>query len=244
MTNIGLILRRELGSYFFSPLAYVFIVIFASITGAFAFYLGDFFGLGQANLQSFFTYHPWLYLLLAPAIAMRLWAEERKSGTIELLMTLPISTTQAVVGKYLAAWLFCGVALLATTPIWITVNVLGSPDNGVIFASYVASFLMVGAFLAIGSAISALTSNQVIAFVVSAATCFMLTLSSLDIVLDLFRAWAPDLLVDTIASISFLNHYLGITRGVIAFSDVVFFASVISLWLFINVIVVDLKKAG
>jgi ABC-2 type transport system permease protein len=244
MTNTALIMRRELGSYFFSPLAYVFIVIFAAVTGAFTFYLGNFFALGQANLQPFFTYHPWLYLLLAPAIAMRLWAEEHKSGTIELLMTLPISTTEAVAGKFLAAWVFCGVALIATMPLWITVNVLGVPDNGVIFASYIASFLMVGAFLAIGSAISAMTSNQVIAFVVSAAVCFMITLASLDIVLDLFRDWAPELIVDTIASISFLNHFLGITRGVIALGDAVFFASMIFLWLFINVIVVDLRKGA
>jgi ABC-2 type transport system permease protein len=242
MINIALIMRRELGGYFYSPLAYVFIVIFAAVTGAFAFYLGNFFALGQADLQPFFTYHPWLYLMLAPAIAMRLWAEERKSGTIELLMTLPISTTQAVVGKFLAAWVFCGVALVATTPLWITVNVLGVPDNGVILASYLASFLMAGAFLAIGSAISATTSNQVIAFVVSAAICFVVMLSSLDIVLDLFRGWAPQLIIDTIASISFLNHFLGITRGVIALGDLVFFASMISMWLFINVIVVDLKK--
>lgn len=244
MDNIILIMRRELGGYFFSPVAYVFIVVFVAITGAFTFYLGNFFGLGQANLQSFFMYHPWLYLLLAPAIAMRLWAEERKSGTIELLMTLPISTTQAVIGKFLAAWLFCGVALVATTPIWVTVNVLGGPDNGVIFASYIASFLMAGSFLAIGSAISAMTNNQVIAFVVSSAVCFMIMVSSLDIVLDLFQGWAPDLVVDMIASISFLNHFLGITRGVIALSDAVFFASMMSLWLFINVIVVDLKKGA
>jgi len=242
--NIALIARRELGSYFLSPLAYVFIAIFAAATGAFAFYLGNFFVMGQANLQPFFTYHPWLYLLLAPAIAMRLWAEERKSGTIELLMTLPISTTQAVVGKFLAAWLFCGVALVATMPLWVTVNVLGVPDNGVVFASYLASFLMAGAFLAIGSAISAVTSNQVVAFVVSAAVCFVITVSSLDMVLDAFRGWAPDLIIDSISSISFLNHFMGITRGVIALGDVVFFASMIGLWLFINVVVVDVKKGS
>lgn len=244
MRNMILITQRELIGYFSTPLAYVFIVIFSAATGALAFYLGGFFDRGQADLQAFFMYHPWLYLLLAPAIAMRLWAEERKSGTIELLMTLPISTTEAVLGKYAAAWLFSGIALVATAPIWITVNVLGAPDNGVVFASYVASFLLVGSFLAIGSCISALTSNQVIAFVVSAAVCFVITMASIDMVLDVFRGWAPVLVVDSIASISFLNHYLGITKGVIALGDMIFFLSMIAIWLFANVIVVNLKKGG
>lgn len=244
MRNVALITRRELAGYFSTPLAYVFIVIFSAATGALAFYLGKFFDRGQADLQPFFTYHPWLFLLLAPAIAMRLWAEERKSGTIELLMTLPVSTTEAVVGKYLAAWLFSGIALTATLPIWITVNVLGNPDNGVIFASYIASFLLIGSFLAIGSCISAMTNNQVIAFVVSAAVCFVIMLASLDLVLDLFIGWAPPLVVDTIASISFLSHYLGITNGVIALGDVVFFVSMIGFWLFSNVVTVNLKKGA
>ena len=147
----------------------MFLIIFIALTGAFAFYVGGFFERGQADLAPFFQYHPWLYLLLVPAVAMRLWAEERKSGTIELLMTLPISPWEAILGKFFAAWAFIGVALLLTLPMWITVNVLGSPDNGVIFAGYVGSFLMAGAFLAIGSCISALTRNQVIAFIVSAS---------------------------------------------------------------------------
>lgn len=244
MRNIILIAQRELVGYFSTPLAYVFIVIFSAATGALAFYMGGFFERGQADLQAFFMYHPWLYLLLAPAIAMRLWAEERKSGTIELLMTLPVSTTEAVIGKYAAAWIFSGIALTATVPLWITVNVLGNPDNGVIFASYVASFLLIGSFLAIGSCISALTSNQVIAFVVSAAVCFIITFSSVDMVLDVFRAWAPVLVVDSIASISFLKHYLGITKGVIALGDMIFFLSTIGLWLFANVVAVNQKKGG
>src|SRR5262245_10441947 len=165
------ITKREFGAYFSTPLASVFLIIFVALTGAFAFYVGAFFERGQADLSAFFLYHPWLFLLLVPAIGMRLWAEERKSGTIELLMTLPISPWEAILGKFFAAWAVIGVALLLTVPMWITVNVLGSPDNGVIFASYIGSFLTAGAFLAIGSAISALTKNQVIAFIVAAAVC-------------------------------------------------------------------------
>src|SRR5579885_2886112 len=177
MRSTWVIFRRELASYFATPLAYVFIVIFLALAGALAFFLGNFFDRGQADLQSFFAFHPWLYLILIPAIAMRLWAEERKTGTIELFLTLPISITEAVLGKFLAAWAFTGIALVLTFPIWITVNVLGNPDNGVIFASYIGSFLMAGGYLAIGSCISAATKSQVIAFVVAAALCFIFTVS-------------------------------------------------------------------
>src|ERR1700761_5581637 len=172
MRNVGIIMRRELASYFATPLAYVFILIFLLLANAFTFYLGNFFERGQADLLPFFNFHTWLYLFLVPAVSMRLWAEERKSGTIELLLTLPLTMWQAVVGKFLAAWVFIGIALFLTFPIWITVNYLGSPDNGVIFASYIGSFLMAGGYLAIGSAISATTNNQVIAFVVSVVVCF------------------------------------------------------------------------
>ena len=225
MRNIRIIAKRELGSYFGTPLAYVFIVIFLAMTGAMTFYLGGFLFQGRANLEPFFLYHPWLYLLLVPAVAMRLWAEERKTGTIENLMTLPVSTVEAVLGKFLAAWAFCGVALMLTFPIWITVNVLGDPDNGVIVASYVGSFLMAGAFLAIGSCMSALTKNQVIAFIIAATACFLFTMSGLDLVLNFFRAWAPEWLVETIASFSFLTHFNAVTQGLIELRDLVFFVS-------------------
>ncbi len=244
MRNVAIITKRELRGYFATPLALVFIVIFLALTSAFAFYVGGFFQRGQANLSVFFAFHPWLYLLLIPAIAMRLWAEERKTGTIELLMTLPVSTAEAVGGKFLAAWLFTGVALAFTFPMWITVNVLGEPDNGVILASYVGSFLMAGAFMAIGSCISALTKNQVIAFIVGATVCFLFTMSGLDLVLDFFRAWAPDVLVETIASMSFLTHFQSVTKGVIDLRDVVFFVSLMAFWLFANVIVVEIKKTS
>lgn len=244
MRNILIIAKRELGSYFGTPLAYVFIVIFLALTGAMTFYLGGFLYTGQADLHPFFVYHPWLYLLLVPAVAMRLWAEERKTGTIENLMTLPISTYEAVLGKFVAAWIFCGIALALTFPIWITVNVLGDPDNGVIVASYFASFVMAGSFLAIGSCMSALTKNQVIAFVIAATACFLFTMSGLDLVLNFFRGWAPDWLVATVASLSFLTHFNTVTQGLIEARDIVFFVSLIAFWLFANVVLVDLKRAG
>jgi ABC-2 type transport system permease protein len=244
MRNIATIAKRELKGYFLTPLAFVFIVIFLSLTGAFAFYLGEFFSSGQAGLESFFAYHPWLYLLLIPAISMRLWAEERKTGTIELLLTLPVSTTEAVLGKFLAAWSFCAIALVLTFPMWITVNVLGDPDNGIILASYLVSLFMAGAFLAIGSCISAVTSNQVISFIVAATACFLFTMSGIELVLNFFRAWAPGILVDAIASMSFLTHFNSVTRGVIDVRDIVFFGSVIVFWLMANVVVVDLKKTS
>ena len=242
MRNIRAIAARELKSYFATPVAYVFIVIFLAFTGALAFYVGGFFESGQANLISFFFYHTWLYLLLIPAISMRLWAEERKTGTIELLMTLPVSISDAVLGKYFAAWLFAGIALALTFPMWITVNILGNPDNGVILASYAGSFVMAGAFLAIGSCVSALTKNQVIAFIVAATVCFLFTMSGLELVLNFFRLWAPDILVDTIASMSFLTHFKAITKGVIDLRDLVFFSSLIVVFLFANVLAVDSKK--
>lgn len=244
MRNIGIIARREIGSYFGTPIAYVFIVIFLALTGALCFYLGGFLFRGQADLEPFFVYHPWLYLLLVPAIAMRLWAEERKTGTIENLMTLPISTSEAVLGKFIAAWLFCGIALTLTFPVWITVNILGDPDNGVIVASYLGSFLMAGAFMAIGSCMSALSKNQVIAFIIAATACFLFTMSGLDLVLNFFRGWSPEWLVTTIASMSFLTHFNAVTQGVIELRDLVFFVSLITFWLFANIVIVDLRKAA
>ncbi len=244
MRNIRIIAKREIMSYFATPLAYIFIVIFLALTGAFAFYIGRFFTNEQASLVAFFNYHPWLYLILIPAISMRLWAEERKTGTIEILMTLPVSTTEAVLGKFLAAWAFSGLALALTFPIWITVNMLGDPDNGIIVASYLGSFFMAGAFLSMGSCISAMTRNQVIAFIVAATVCFLFTMSGLELVLNFFRAWAPELLIRTIASMSFLTHFSSVMKGVIELRDFVFFTSLIAVWLFANIIVVDLKKAG
>lgn len=243
MNMIKALFRRELQSYFATPVAYVFIVIFLMLMGAFTFYLGGFYDRGQADLRAFFNFHPWLYLFLVPAIAMRLWAEERKSGTVEFLMTLPITPMQAVVGKFLAAWVFTGIALLLTFPIWITVNYLGEPDNGTILAAYIGSFLMAGGFLAIGSCLSACTRNQVIAFVLSVVVCFGFLLSGFPLVLDLFSGWAPQVLVDGVASLSFLTHFADISRGVIDLRDLVYFALVIAAFLYANTIVLDWKQA-
>ena len=242
MKQVWPIFRREFATYFATPLAYVFIVIFLFAVGAFTFYIGNFYANGVADLTVFFGYHPWLYLFLVPAIAMRLWAEERRTGTIELLLTLPIPLWATVVGKFLAAWAFTGIALALTFPIWLTVNFLGSPDNGVIFASYIGSFLMAGGYLAIGAAISATTSNQVIAFVVSVVVCFLFTVSGAPIVLDFFQGWAPLVLVNTVASFSFLTHFSAITAGVIDSRDVIYFFTLIALFLCVNIVVIDLKR--
>ena len=242
MNSVFSIFRREFGAYFSTPLAYVFIVIFLAMSGAFTFYLGYFFERGQADLQAFFGFHPWLYLVFVPAVSMRLWAEERKSGTVELLMTLPVSTFQAVIGKFMAAWAFIAVAVLLTFPIWITVNYLGNPDNGVILAGYIASLVMAGAYLAVGACISALTKNQVIAFILSSLVCFLFLMSGLEIVIAFFRGWAPDLMVDIVADMSFLTHFTSISAGVIDLRDVMFFGSLIALCLFVNVLLVDGRK--
>jgi ABC-2 type transport system permease protein len=243
MHSTYVIFRRELASYFATPLAYVFIVIFLVLAGALTFFLGNFFDRGQSDLISFFSFHPWLYLVLIPALSMRLWAEERKSGTIELFLTLPVSMTAAVLGKFLAAWAFTAIALVLTFPFWITVNILGNPDNGVILASYIGSFLMAGGYLAIGAALSALTKNQVIAFVVTAAVCFLFTVSGSGIVLGFLKGWAPAGVLDTITSFSFFGHFNAILRGVIDLRDATFFLSVIALFLYANIVIVDLKKA-
>jgi ABC-2 type transport system permease protein len=237
------IFRRELASYFASPLAYVFIVIFLVLAGVLTFFAGGFFQRGQDDLAPFFSFHPWLYLVLIPALSMRLWAEERKSGTIELFLTLPIRMTEAVLGKFLAAWCFAGIALVLTFPFWLTANYLGQPDNGVILASYVASFLVAGAFLAVGACVSAVTKNQVIAFVVTAAICFVLTLSGSPVVLGLIRGWAPEPLIQAMVATSVSGHFNAIDRGVIELRDLFYFLSVIVACLCANAILVDLKKA-
>jgi ABC-2 type transport system permease protein len=243
VSSVTAVMRRELKSYFLTPVAYVFIVIFLILSNTFTFYLGSFYERGQADLAPFFNFHPWLYLFLVPALSMRLWAEERKSGSIELLMTLPIELWQAVVGKYLAAWLFTALALALTFPIWITVNYLGDPDNGVVAAAYLGSLLMAGGFLAVGSCISATTRNQVIAFILSVVACFLLLLAGFPLVLDVFSAWAPQALVDTIASLSFLTHFSSISKGVIDLRDLVYFGLLITVMLYANAIVLELKKA-
>lgn len=244
MKQMIAVLRRELSGYFATPLGYVFIVLFLFSMSAFTFYVGNFFEGGNADLQAFFGFHPWLYLFFIPAISMRLWAEEQKSGTIELLMTLPIPLWSMVLGKYLAAWIFAGIGLALTFPVWISVNYLGDPDNGVIFTSYIGSFLMAGGYLAIGSCLSAVTQNQVIAFVLSVVICFLFTVSGMPLVLDFFALWAPQVLVNAVASFSFMTHFEAIMDGVIDLRDLIFYASLIGLWLAANGVVLEHKKAG
>lgn len=243
MKGMLAVLRRELLSYFSTPVAYVFIVIFLALANALTFYLGNFYERGQADLEPFFTFHPWLFLFLVPALSMRLWAEERKSGSIELLMTLPLQVWQTVLGKFLAAWAFTALAIALTFPIWITVNYLGSPDNGTILAAYLGSILMAGGFLAVGSCISALTKNQVIAFIVAVVVSFLLLLAGFPLVLDVFSAWAPQAVVDAVASLSFLTHFQSISKGVIDARDLVYFALLIGFALYANTVILELKKA-
>jgi ABC-2 type transport system permease protein len=240
--NMTVILKRELRSYFATPIAYVFIMIFLVLSSVFTFYLGNFFERQQADLIPFFSFHPWLYLFLVPAISMRLWSEERKTGTLELLMTLPVSRRDIVIGKFLAAWLFAGLALLLTFPLWITVNYLGDPDNGVIFASYLGSWLMAGGFLAIGSCMSAVTRSQVIAFVLCGFVSLLFVMAGFPLVLDAFKGWVPLLVLDALASLSFLTHFNAVSRGVLSLQDFFYFLSVIAVWLGATSIVLDMKK--
>jgi ABC-2 type transport system permease protein len=243
--NIRAIAKRELGGYFASPVAYVFIVIFLLLCGFFTFMLGGFFERKEASLASFFLWHPWLYLFLVPAAGMRLWSEERRLGTMELLLTMPVTGFQAIVGKFLASWLFLGLALLLTFPIVMTVNYLGNADNGVIFAGYVGSFLLAGAYLAVGSATSAMTRNQVISFILSVVICLLLILAGWPPVTNMLMGWnAPDWLVNLVSSFSVIPHFDGFQRGVLDSRNFVFFLSVIAFALFGTGVVIRNLRSG
>jgi len=242
MRNVLIVARRELAGYFATPVATVFIVIFLVLQGTLTFNLGNFFDRGQADLNPFFTFIPWVFLLLVPAITMRLWAEERRLGTIELLLTLPLTQGQAVVGKFLAASAFCAIALVLTFPFIITVNILGNPDNGVIASGYVGSLLVAGAFLSIGAALSALTRNQVIAFVLGVTVCFVFAVASYPVVTDFLNRNIP-VLAEVARRIAVLERFNDFTRGVVSVRDLIFFASFIGFWLFLNAVLVDLRKA-
>jgi len=241
--NIAPIYRREMRSYFSTPIAYVFIVIFLLLTGVFTFYVGGFFSRGQADLEPFFAWHPWLYLFLAPALGMRLWAEEKKTGTFELLLTLPVSMTDAVLGKFLAAWTMIGISLILTFPMWATVNILGDPDNGVILISYLGSLLMAGAYLAVSACVSAATRNQVIAFVVAVSLCFAFLLLGFPLILDFFRPWMPESLISILATLGFLQHFQSIIRGVLDLRDILYFISFMALWLYAGAWIVDHRRS-
>jgi len=242
MSPVGSVLRRELGSYFVTPVAYVFLVIFLVLASLLTFYAGDFYERGLADLQPFFVMHPWLYLILVPAVTMRMWAEESKGGTLELLLTLPLTLWQAMLGKFLAAWLFIGLALALTFPIWITVNYLGSPDNGVILAGYLGSWLMAGTFIAIGACLSALTRSQVVAFILSALVCVLLLLAGQPQVLDFFSGTLPRRWINAVAHLSMLRHFEAISRGVLDTRDLLYFLLSMVGWLVGGVLLLDLKR--
>ena len=233
--NIKTITKRELGAYFASPVAYVFIVIFLLLNGFFTFMVGGFFERGEASLAgSFFLWHPWFYLFLVPAVGMRLWADERRVGTLELLLTMPIAPWEAIVGKFLASWLFLGLALLLTFPVVFTVNYLGSPDNGVIFAAYLGSWLMAGAYLAVSCITSAITRSQVVSFIISVVACLFLILAGFPPVINLLQNLTPhgQWLVDVVTSFSVITHFEGFQNGVLDSRDIIFFLSVIGFSLF------------
>lgn len=242
MHGLNAIFKRELTGYFTTPVAYVFIAIFLLSSGAFTFYLGGLYESGQASLEPFFRWHPWLYLFLVPAVSMRLWAEERRLGTIELLFTMPVPFWQLVVGKFLAAWVFTIIALICTFPIWMTVGFLGNPDHGLIMAGYWGSMLMAGGYLAIGSCISAFTKNQVIAFVISVFVCFLFTVAGFPMVLGFFQSWLPQFLLDLISSFSFLTHFMEMQRGVLELSGIFYFLTLIAFWLFLTTIILENKR--
>ena len=244
MNGVLAIMRRELRGYFSTPLAYVFIVIFLLLAGWFTFNFGNFYNGGQASLAAFFNYHPWLYLFLVPALSMRLWAEERKTGTIELLLTLPLEIWHSVAGKFLAAWAFTALAVALTFPTWLTVNYLGEPDNGVIVAAYFGSLMMAGGFLAIGSCVSATTDNQVIAFIITVVICFVVLMAGFQPLLSPLVGWVPQTIVDAVASLSFLTHFSSISKGVIDARDIIYFALLIGTFLYANVLVLHMKKTG
>ncbi len=244
MRNVLIVAWRELAGYFTSPLAYIFLCLFLALAGALTFYLGGFFERGQADLEAFFAFHPWLYLFLVPALAMRLWAEERRSGTLELLASLPLGTAEAVIGKFLAAWLFAGLALALTFPLWLTVRWLGEPDDGVILAAYLGSWVMAGGYLALGSLASALTRSQVVAFVLAAGLSFLFLMSGMEVVQGVLRGLLPQSLASALADLSFLTRFQAITQGALEASDLAYFLLLIASALTLTGLMVELKKAA
>jgi len=244
MKSIITIAKRELTGYFASPVAFVFIVIFLILSGFFSFMVGGFFERRQASLESFFAWHPWLYLFLVPAVGMRMWSEERRLGTIELLLTMPVTPWQAIVGKFVASWAVVGLALVLTFPMWITVNYLGNPDNGVILAGYVGSLLMGGAYLSITAMTSAMTRNQVVAFIVSVVLSLFLILAGYPPVTNMLVSWAKPWIVEAIASFSVMTHFESLQKGVLDSRDILYFLSVMGFSLFTTSVIVRTHRAG
>ena len=243
LRNTKGVIKRELAGYFGSPVAYVFIVIFLMLCGFFTFSISQFYELGQADLRAFFQWHPWIFLFLVPAVAMRLWADERRTGTIELILTLPITLTEVIVGKFLAAWLFLGLALFMTFPLVLTVIYLGDPDLGAIFCAYFGSFLLAGAYLSVGSMTSSLTRNQVISFILSVVICLFLVLAGWPPVTDVLSGWAPLWLLDVVSGFSFMPHFASMERGVLDLRDLAYYLAVIFFMLFANGVILQNRRA-
>ena len=244
LNTIKAISKRELAGYFGSPVAYVFIVIFLLLIGFFTFYLSNFFEVGQADLRGFFQWHPWVFLFLIPAVAMRLWAEERRLGTIELVLTLPVSPSEVIIGKFVAAWLFITIAIILTFPMVFTVLYLGNPDLGAIICGYVGSILMAGAFLSVGSMTSSLTRSQVVSFIIAVVACLFFILAGFSPITTILTGWAPIWLIDIVSQLSFLTHFSSISRGVLDLRDILYFLSMIFFMLFVNGVVIENRRTA
>lgn len=244
MRNTKGIIKRELAGYFGSPVAYVFLVIFLVLCGFFTFYVSHFYEQGQADLRAFFEWHPWIFLFLVPAIGMRLWADERRTGTIELILTLPVTLPEVIVGKFIAAWLFIGLGLFLTFPLVLTVSYLGDPDLGAVFCAYVGSFLLAGAYLSVGSMTSSMTRNQVISFILSVIICLFLVLAGWPPVIEILSGWSPQWLINVISGFSFMPHFQSMERGVLDLRDIIYYISVIFFMLFSNGVVLQNRKAS
>lgn len=243
VNHIKTVFKRELAGYFGSPVAYVFIVIFLLMLGFFTFYISNFFEAGQADLKSFFQWHPWVFLMLIPALAMRLWAEERRLGTIELVLTMPVTVTEAILGKFLAAWVFIGLSIVLTFPMVLTVIYLGDPDVGTIICAYLGSFLMAGAFLSIGSMTSSLTRSQVVSFILAVVICLFFVLAGLTTITEVLAKWVPLWLVDLVSGLSFIFRFASIQRGVLDLGDIVYFVSVIVFMLMANGVIIQNRRS-
>ncbi len=243
MRNLYVIFKREFRSYLHSPIIYVFLIFFLILNGVFTFKVGSFYEFGQADLRSFFMWHPWLYLFLIPAVSMRLWSEERKSGSIELLFTLPVGMIEAMLGKFLAAWVITTVALLLTFPMILTVVYLGNPDLGLVFAGYIGSIFLSGGYLAIGSLFSASTKSQVVSFIITFATCLFLVLIGFEPFVKFFQDMHfPLWLLEQIGNLSFFTHFMSMQKGILDFQDIFYFASIIGVSLFGGALILENRK--
>lgn len=243
--RIASVFKRELKAYFESPVAYVFMIVFLLLIGFLTFSVNQYYERRIADLEPFFFWQTWVYLLLVPAATMSLWAEERRTGTIELLLTMPLTMTQAIIGKFLAAWLFITLCvLLAALPMTATVFYLGSPDPGAMIAGYLGCILMAGAYISVGMLTSSMTRNQVISFVLALSACFLLVMAGWEPVTGFFSRWAPVWLVNAVASLSFMPAFDSMRRGVIDLGDIAYYISVMVFMLTATYLVLDNRKSA